>query len=208
MGDRAVLVSTQGPEEREHVWAVLESRITTLGPGAELRRGMRDVLVEVLTPDAGLRERVADALALPVTEGAHESSPGREHVLGVRYEGTDLAAVSRLLGVTAAAVTVAHAAQTWRVAMLGFAPGFGYLEPVGRLTLDWSALERRESPRSRVPRGSVAVAAGMSAVYPQEMPGGWHLIGVSDVVLFDAENGTDPSLLAAGDLVRFVEAST
>ncbi len=88
--------------------------------------------------------------------------------------------------------------------MMGFAAGFGYLVPTGPSLLDWSAVARRDRPRDRVPAGSVALAAGMSAVYPEAMPGGWHLIGQTSVRMFDATDAGSPSLLHPGDLVRFI----
>jgi KipI family sensor histidine kinase inhibitor len=82
--------------------------------------------------------------------------------------------------------------------MLGFAPGFPYL-----LGLDPAlAMPRRRDPRTRVPAGSVAIGGTQTGIYPAELPGGWHLIGRTPLRLFDA-NASEPSLLAAGDRVRF-----
>ncbi len=207
-GDRAVLVSTDGPDARERVAQTLEHQRESLGIDLLVRRGLHDVLVEAPAPDLRLLDAVREALARQSSEGTQRPVQPREHHIDVRYEGEDLASASAALGVEVTALVEAHRRQVWRVAMLGFAPGFGYLEPVGDPTLEWSALDRLAAPRARVPRGSVAVAAGMSAVYPQDMPGGWHLIGVSTVVLFDPERSAQPSLLAAGDLVRFVEVES
>ncbi len=207
-GDRAVLVSTDGPQVRELVAQTLEHQRESLGIDVLVRRGMRDVLVEASAPDLHLLDAVRAALARESSGGTQHPRQPREPHIDVRYEGQDLASASAALGVDVTALIAAHRRQLWRVAMLGFAPGFGYLEPVGDLTLEWSALDRLATPRARVPRGSVAVAAGMSAVYPQAMPGGWHLIGMSTAVLFDPERSAQPSLLAAGDLVRFVEVES
>ena len=89
--------------------------------------------------------------------------------------------------------------------MMGFAPGFGYLIPIGAPLLRWDALDRRDRPRAQVPLGSVALAAGMSAVYPEPMPGGWHLIGTTTTRLFDAADLHAPTLLQPDDVVRFLE---
>jgi KipI family sensor histidine kinase inhibitor len=87
------------------------------------------------------------------------------------------------------------------VRFLGFAPGFAYLGP-----LDPSlVLARRADPRPRVPAGSVAVAGDQTAIYPLDTPGGWHLIGRTDVLVFDPARDP-PSLLAPGDRVRFQPA--
>lgn len=123
---------------------------------------------------------------------------GRLHVLPVRYDGPDLRTVAEQKQLSPAEIVRRHAARTYRVLFLGFVPGFGYLGPLDPAL----ALPRRTEPRRRVPRGSVAVAGEQTAVYPIETPGGWHLIGRTDIVLFDPER-EPPNLLAPGDRVRF-----
>ena len=122
--------------------------------------------------------------------------PVRDHVLRVRYDGSDLEEVARTTGLSRDEVIAIHSAATYTVETIGFAPGFAYLAGLdARLELP-----RRATPRPRVPAGSVAIAGRQSAVYPFDSPGGWHLIGsVVGVTMFDA-NG---SLLALGDRVRF-----
>jgi len=104
---------------------------------------------------------------------------------------------------TASEAASLHAGQLYQVYMLGFLPGFAYLgdlpEPL--------QLPRRSTPRARVPSGSVAIAAEMTAVYPLESPGGWHLIGYTPIVLWDIVRQDEP-LLKPGDQVRFVEVSS
>jgi KipI family sensor histidine kinase inhibitor len=177
--------------------------LTEALPTLLIRRGLRELLVESQTPSPGLRTDVERVLATDPAPTDVASLPSRIVHLPVSYDGTDLPLVAGLLHCSPQNVVRAHGEQAWRVAMMGFAPGFGYLEPIGPLTLDWGSLPRRESPRSRVPRGSVAVAAGMSAVYPQEMPGGWHLIGVTAVTMFDVLDEQRPAVLGPGDVVRF-----
>jgi inhibitor of KinA len=122
----------------------------------------------------------------------------------VRYggdDGPDLDHIAQQLAVTPDQVIALHTGQMYRVLMLGFAPGFPYIGPLpSALTLP-----RRATPRTAVPAGSVAIAAGMTGVYPQRLPGGWHLIGRTDAVLFDPQR-SPPSLLQAGDDVQFVAA--
>jgi len=126
-----------------------------------------------------------------------EKAP-REHVLPVWYDGTDLHDVAVHAGLATREVIARHAAATYRVAMLGFAPGFPYL-----LGLDPSlAMPRRSQPRSSVPAGSVAIGGLQTGIYPQALPGGWHLIGRTPVRLFNLA-ASSPSLLQAGDRVRF-----
>jgi KipI family sensor histidine kinase inhibitor len=98
-------------------------------------------------------------------------------------------------------VVAAHTGTAWRVAFGGFAPGFAYL--VGgdpRLRVP-----RRGRPRTKVPAGAVGLAAEFSGVYPRESPGGWQLIGHTEVAMWDVDRDP-PALLHAGATVRFVRA--
>jgi KipI family sensor histidine kinase inhibitor len=133
--------------------------------------------------------------------------PGRERRaarlwhIPICYEtpfAPDLAEVAGALGLAAAEVAARHSAPVYRVYMIGFLPGFPYL---GDLPPEL-ALPRRADPRLKVPAGSVAIATNLSAIYPYESPGGWHLIGATPIRLFDPAR-SPPALLAAGDAVRF-----
>jgi KipI family sensor histidine kinase inhibitor len=112
--------------------------------------------------------------------------------------GPDLQDVAALAGVTADEVVALHTASTYRVYVVGFVPGFPYMAAVHpRL-----ALPRRTTPRTRVPAGSVAIAAGQTGIYPAETPGGWHLIGRTHVKPYDPSRA-EPFLFRPGDRVRF-----
>jgi KipI family sensor histidine kinase inhibitor len=118
----------------------------------------------------------------------------------VRYDGPDLAEVAALWGTTPAGAAELHAAAEHRVAFCGFAPGFGYLTG---LPEPYDAVPRRATPRTRVPAGAVALAGPWTGIYPRPSPGGWQLVGRTDVELFDPAR--DPAaLLAPGTRVRFV----
>jgi len=110
----------------------------------------------------------------------------------------DLDEVARLAGLTAEAVVALHSSVRYHVYMLGFLPGFPYL---GDLPAEL-ALPRRADPRLRVPAGSIAIATSLSAIYPYESPGGWHLIGYTPVIPWDLERQDRP-LFRPGDSVRF-----
>jgi KipI family sensor histidine kinase inhibitor len=112
--------------------------------------------------------------------------------------GPDLDALATTLGLDVADLVARHAGGDYRVAMIGFAPGFPYL-----LGLDASLhAPRRAHPRTRVPRGSVAIGGAQTGIYPSELPGGWQLIGRTPLVLFDPER--EPAcLFSPGDAVRF-----
>jgi inhibitor of KinA len=110
----------------------------------------------------------------------------------------DLAAVAEGTGLRAADVVERHAGTQFHVYMIGFLPGYPYM---GDLPPELR-LPRRPDPRTRVPAGSIAIASSLTAVYPVESPGGWHLIGATPVRLFDP-SWERPSLLAPGDALRF-----
>ena len=131
--------------------------------------------------------------------------PGGTVEIRVRYDGDDLAEVGRLTGLGAEGVVAAHTGTLWTVAFTGFAPGFGYLVPEDPddRRLD---VPRRETPRTRVPAGAVALAAGYTGVYPRPSPGGWQLLGRTGERVWD-ETRDPPALLRPGARVRFVEAA-
>jgi KipI family sensor histidine kinase inhibitor len=128
--------------------------------------------------------------------GGHPSGPLVE--VPVVYDGEDLDEVGSLTGLGAAGVVEAHTAAEWTVAFCGFAPGFGYMVDAKG---GWQ-VPRRSTPRTRVPAGAVGLAAEFSGVYPRESPGGWQLIGRTDLAVFDLDRDP-PALLMPGTRVRF-----
>jgi inhibitor of KinA len=116
--------------------------------------------------------------------------------------GPDLEYVASVHDTTPDAVVAAHTAGDYSVAMIGFLPGFPYLNGLA------TALHtpRRAEPRTAVPAGSVGIGGSSTGVYPFASPGGWHLIGRTSRALFDARRNP-PSLLIAGDRVRFAAIS-
>ena len=153
---------------------------------------------------SNLKALAGDASAFRFDLAAMGDEPPGMLAIPVTYDGADLEAVARGLGVSREAVVELHAAAEYSVAFMGFAPGFPYLiadaESSGVLAL--LELGRLETPRTEVPAGSVAVAAGYCGIYPRSSPGGWNLLGRTDVVLFDAERDP-PALLEPGTRVRF-----
>jgi KipI family sensor histidine kinase inhibitor len=120
----------------------------------------------------------------------------------VRYggdDGPDLDEVAELTGTSPGDVVARHASQVLEVLTLGFAPGFPYLG----LNDASLAVARRATPRPRVAGGSVGLAGRMTGIYPTDLPGGWRVIGRTDVRLFDPI-ADPPALLRPGDRVRFV----
>lgn len=113
--------------------------------------------------------------------------------------GPDLDAVASHTNLTTAEVIRLHTAAEYLVYMIGFAPGFPYLGGLNKQLIT----PRKEAPRPRIPAGAVGIAGAQTGIYPLETPGGWQLIGRTPLRLFRPE-AAQPSLLQAGDKVRFV----
>lgn len=130
-----------------------------------------------------------------------EARAGRVFTLPVCYGGDlgpDLENVARVKGMTPEEVVRRHAAVTYNVYCIGFMPGLAYMgDSDARLELP-----RLETPRVRVPMGSVSIAMRQTVIYPLESPGGWHLLGRTPVRLFDLRR-ENAALLEPGDQVRF-----
>jgi len=154
--------------------------------------GAATVLLDGVAPDvvprllAGWDESAGDAEG-PLVE------------LPTTYDGADLDEVARHWGTDVEGVVARHTGTTFVAAFSGFAPGFAYLTGLD----DELAVPRLESPRTRVPAGSVALAGTWCGVYPTASPGGWQLLGRTDATLWDVDRDP-PALLAPGTRVRFI----
>jgi KipI family sensor histidine kinase inhibitor len=197
-GDRGLLVEVDGLETVHRLHAALRQ----LGPPGvvELVPGYRTLLVVAAPEEAEALDELAatlPGLELPPAEAV----AGEPVEIPVTYDGEDLPEVAGLTGLEVTEVVRRHTAPTYTVAFLGFSPGFPYL--VG---LD-PALEvpRRDTPRTSIPAGSVGLAGGQTGIYPTASPGGWQLIGRTEVTLFDPDRDP-PALLGPGTRLRFTEA--
>lgn len=148
-----------------------------------------------------LAELCARAAVANAQAGVPDAAPGRLVEIPVHYNGEDLPAVAELLGISVQEVIARHTRQPWQAAFAGFAPGFVYLTG-GHTSFQ---LPRRSSPRTRVPAGSVALAGDFSAVYPAASPGGWQLIGVTEVPMWDLQR-PEPAYVQPGFRVQFRDA--
>lgn len=113
--------------------------------------------------------------------------------------GLDLDEIATKTGFTTEEFIGIFTGRNYRVYMLGFLPGFAYMGDVDERI----AVPRRESPRVKVPKGSVGIAGRQTGIYPFDSPGGWQIIGRTNVELFNKESG---SLLMPGDEVRFMQS--
>ncbi|PHM48820.1 5-oxoprolinase/urea amidolyase family protein [Xenorhabdus miraniensis] len=129
---------------------------------------------------------------------ARGHTTGKQIEIPVHYNGDDLATVADILGVTVSEVIRQHTENEYTVAFTGFAPGFAYMVSE---TLQWN-IPRRNTPRTRIPAGAVALAGEFSSVYPQASPGGWQIIGITTERMWDLSRSF-PALLQPGYRVNF-----
>lgn len=196
-GDRAWLVELPDAETRRRLDAAL--RATPCAGVTEHVPAATTVLVRCET---GQRTRVAEALrSLDLTATATAALDGTEVEIEVHYDGPDLAEVAERLGIDADEVVARHTGQWWTCEFSGFTPGFCYLSGEH----DDLEVPRRETPRTRIPAGSVGLAGTMGGIYPTASPGGWQLIGRTEATMWD-QGRERPALVGPGDRVRFVAA--
>jgi inhibitor of KinA len=208
-GDAWVLVDW-GPRADANVAArALAARLRELPQSfcGEAVAGVRTLAVRITADDAHAsrghhREAALAWLREMAPEALRWQAPaGKEVVLPACYhasEAPDLDEVAAATGLTVEEVVDRHSRCVFTAEVVGFMPGFAYLGGLDpRLKVD-----RRTSPRPRVPEGSIAIAGLQTAVYPSPTPGGWSLIGRCPLRLFDPQR-VPPALMGEGDTLRF-----
>jgi len=213
-GDRGLLLADLSDAERSALLAKLES---ALPAGCEeYVVGYESVLFicSDAMPIASLDARNFCSDAMPIASKPSlcsdvmpiTSKPTRSHTVEVIYNGADLESVAKACSLTVEQVIELHSAPIYTVRMLGFSPGFPYLEGLDpRLHL-----ERLASPRNQIEPGAVAIGGSHAGIYSVASPGGWHLLGHTDFTLFDltaarqsSPNPKEVFALSPGDQVRF-----
>ena len=208
LGDRAFLIGVAGPAAGRVLAQALRRALAHTGD-VDVVCGFATVAVLLTDRDADLEEVEATVGRLSEEFEGHEAAvadgatpPGRLATVPCVFDGPDLAEVAARTGCVADQVVAYLTARPLTVAVVGFSPGFAYLDGLPEPLL---AVPRRDRPRPSVPAGSVALANGHAAVYPTASPGGWQLVGRTGVTLFSPE--TPPyALLAPGDRVRLAVA--
>ncbi|HYS38193.1 MAG TPA: 5-oxoprolinase subunit PxpB [Pseudonocardiaceae bacterium] len=197
-GPDAVLIEVGSLDQVDAVRAALAAAADRgeLPELVELIPAARTVLAVVRSGSHGLAQLRA-VLATADLSRPVRGNP-REVRIPVRYDGPDLELVARTARLSTDELVELHSGTEYSVAFTGFAPGFGYLvglpEPLVQARLD--------QPRTKVPPGSVGIAGEFTGVYPRASPGGWRLIGRTELALFDPRR-EPPALLVPGDRVRF-----
>lgn len=195
--DSGLLVELADLQAVQALYAALSEAppegVTDLVPAA------RTLLLRLDPQRADVARIEASVRAVRPREGV--GSDGDLLVVPVVYDGADLTEVATLTGLTEREVVQRHTDVEWTVSFGGFAPGFGYLSG-GPEEL---VVPRRSESRTRVPPGSVGLAGAFSGIYPRESPGGWQLIGRTDLEIWRVDRDP-PALLRPGVRVRFQEA--
>jgi inhibitor of KinA len=145
---------------------------------------------------------VLETFISKIKEHSENLQESKHWEIPVKYDtnyGLDLDFLSEELQLTINEIINLHSSPTYTIHFIGFLPGFIYLSGLPK-ELD---IPRRKDPRIRIPRGSVALAAGQTGIYPVDSPGGWHIIGRSSASLFDPFSDP-PSIYNSGDTVRFI----
>lgn len=204
LGDRALTIHFPDDAPARDVVRCLAARVRADGPApvTAIVPALRSLTLHYAPTQIGftaLREYVESLLDTLVLVDDPPSAP---IVIPVCYGGEfgpDLDAVATTHRATAESIVAAHTSGDYTVAMIGFLPGFPYLEGL----VPSLHTPRRATPRTSVPAGSVGIGGSSTGVYPCRSPGGWQLIGRTPRALFDPTRQA-PSLLSPGDQVRFV----
>lgn len=205
-GDRAILVQFEQKISVEInrkvialAWCLKEQRL----PGIEEWVPAYASLLIYYNPlKIGYNHLVEKLTSLDVGADDDTNVQTKVHELPVLYGGewgVDLEDVARYHDMTIEEVVHIHSAPTYPVYMVGFAPGFPYLGGLDHRI----HTPRLESPRLKVPAGTVGIAGQQTGIYPLDSPGGWRLIGHTPIPLF-RPNHPEPVLISAGDFVRFM----
>lgn len=199
VGEAALLLRPAGPRSipalLRAVEAARDPRVLDTVPGAD------SILVTFEGPPSEAeRARLLRIVESPPPND-DDASPPLVHRVPVAYDGPDLERVARHAGLRVREVIDLHCATEYRVAFIGFQPGFAYLSGLApRLQVP-----RLGTPRARVLPGSVGIGGEWTGVYPSASPGGWNLVGRTDLRMFDPASDR-PTRLGPGDLVRFVSS--
>jgi KipI family sensor histidine kinase inhibitor len=202
LSDRALTFAVSRPEEAQRIADALRKQAFW----QDVVPGLSSVTVFYDPLEVGQEDAVQQLTALGDIEDREVGcEAARSITIHVRYggaEGPDLKLLSDRLGLPEAEIVRLHTEATYKVAMMGFLPGFAYLTglPPALTT------ERLASPRLRVQAGSVGIGGTEAGIYSLSGSGGWPIIGRTDRKLFDP-NASEPFLLAPGTMIRFMDAS-
>ena len=202
LGDTALVCEAAPPATldcQRRIWALAE-HARLMPHVVEVVPGMNNLTI-VFDPLEADYETLAAQLETG-WEAVHATEmESAEIEIPVRYggtEGPDLAALAKHVGLSVDEVVKRHTQAEYIVFFLGFQPGFAYLGGLDAAL----AMPRRPEPRLEVPAGSVGIGGAQTGIYPAASPGGWQLLGRTELKLFDPSRNP-PTLMQPGDRVRF-----
>lgn len=203
VGDSAVLIDLPDLDTTLAVFAQLNSKLV---PGVtEIVPAAKTILLSFDNAILGLAELksyIANAWASvnqTDTPVKNDTNQAKLVEIPVKYNGDDLPGLAEIMGISVSELIDRHTGYEYMAAFAGFAPGFVYLS---KGHPSFTNIPRLDTPRTRVLPGSVATAGDFSAIYPKESPGGWRLLGVTPLQMWDL-NRAQPALIRPGDRVRF-----
>ncbi len=166
----------------------------------EIQEGLNSISLNLnpnhLISISELEQKVKGVLLRLNDEIISEIPNSNSHTIPVNYFGEDLSLISKIMGLSESEIIKIHTESEYTVGMIGFLPGFPYL-----LGLDSRLhLPRKTTPNASLKMGSVAIADIFTGIYPQDSPGGWHILGQTDFILFSKDS---LSKLKLGDKVKF-----
>ncbi|MCL5497284.1 sensor histidine kinase inhibitor, KipI family [Phytobacter palmae] len=203
LGETAVVLELEPPvtlATQKRIWR-LTQRLAEVSDVVEAIPGMNNITVVLREPQTLALDAI-ERLQRWWEESEALEPESRQIDIPVIYggdAGPDLPDVARHTGLTQKQVVDLHASIDYVVWFLGFQPGFPYLGGMPENL----ATPRRAEPRVRVPAGSVAIGGAQTGIYPLETPGGWNLIGRTELPLF-SPSLAEPVLLRPGDTLRFI----
>jgi len=203
LGENALILNTGANatlECQQRLWAIA-AKAAHWPHVRDVVPGMNNLTI-LFDPLASDGQQLAEKLQAAWDADSISQKAGRKIDIPVAYggdNGPDLEQVARHTGLSAAEIVKRHSAAEYIVYFIGFQPGFPYLGGLDPKL----ATPRRDEPRLLVPAGSVGIGGSQTGIYPAASPGGWQLIGRSELQLFDP-GANPPTLLQPGDRVRFV----
>ncbi|MFM0522712.1 5-oxoprolinase subunit PxpB [Caballeronia jiangsuensis] len=202
LGDAALVCEAAPPATldcQRRIWALAE-RARLMPHVVEVVPGMNNLTI-VFDPLVADYETLAAELESGWDAAEPTDMESAEIEIPVRYggaDGPDLAALAKHTGLSVDEVVKRHTQAEYVVFFLGFQPGFAYLGGLDPAL----AMPRRAEPRLEVPAGSVGIGGAQTGIYPAASPGGWQLLGRTELKLFDPARNP-PTLMQPGDRVRF-----
>jgi len=203
LGEAALVLNTGSSATldcQQRLWS-LAAKVSEWPHIRDVVPGMNNLTI-LFDPLAADTDDLAAKLLTAWNKASAINKNGRQIDIPVIYggdRGPDLTVVAEHTGLSITEIVQRHTAADYIVYFLGFQPGFAYLGGLDPLL----ATPRRSEPRLVVPTGSVGIGGSQTAIYPAASPGGWQLIGHTDLRLFDP-SAIPPTLLQPGDRVRFV----